>query len=57
MGSAVNLYNLVQGLQDERLAAALNIFMKRSSANDLSDLQEFVTNKQDITQFNLITVL
>lgn len=56
VSSAVDLSNLVNRLQDERISVALNIFLKRSPNDDLQDLQKLVTNKVDIRRFTLLQV-
>jgi hypothetical protein len=52
----VDLSNLVQRLQEERVAVSLNIFLKRSASDDLQDLQHLVKNGIDIRRFTLIQV-
>ena len=52
----MDLSTLVQKIQEERSAVALNIFLKRSATDDLQDLQKYVTNGMDIRRFTLIQV-
>lgn len=47
---------MVQKIQEERAAVALNIFLKRGPSDDLQDLQKMVTTKIDIRKFTLIQV-
>ena len=54
---AVDLSLLVEKLQDERAAVALNIFLNRTSGeNSISDLQKYSRNDMNLTRFNLMTV-
>ena len=54
---AVDLSLLVEKLQDERAAVALNIFLNRTSGeNSISDLQKYSRNEMNLTRFNLMTV-
>lgn len=57
VSNAMDLSTLVQKIQEERSAVALNIFLKRSATDDLQDLQKYVTNGMDIRRFTLIQVL
>ena len=55
---AVDLSLLVEKLQDERAAVALNIFLNRTSGeNSVSDLQKYSRNDMNLTRFNLMTVM
>jgi len=54
VSSAVDLSNLVQRLQEERLAVALNIFLNRPPGDDLADLQPIITNKVEVKRFSLM---
>ena len=55
--NAAGLYVLVQRLQEERAAVALNIFMNRTSVeNTVDDLQKYVTNGLNISKFSLRNV-
>ncbi len=56
MSSAVDLSNLIQRLQDERFAVALNIFLNRKPDDDLVDLQRYIINDIDIVRFTLLQV-
>ena len=57
VNQAVDLSLLVEKLQDERAAVALNIFLNRTSGeNSISDLQKYSRNEMNITRFNLMTV-
>ena len=57
VNQAVDLSLLVEKLQDERAAVALNIFLNRTSGeNSISDLQRYSRNEMNITRFNLMTV-
>ena len=56
MSSAVDLSNLVQRLQDERIAVALNIFLERPPLDDMRDLQKYTSNDVKITKFTLLNV-
>ena len=54
---AVDLALLVERLQDERAAVALNIFLNRSSGEEsIQELQKYSRNDMNITRFNLMTV-
>ena len=57
VSNAVDLSNLVQKIQEERAAVALNIFLKRGPSDDLQDLQKMVTTNIDIRKFTLIQVI
>lgn len=46
----MDLSNLVQKIQEERAAVALNIFLKRGPSDDLQDLQKMVTTNIDIRE-------
>lgn len=53
---AVDLALLVERLQDERAAVALNIFLNRTSGeNSIQELQKYSRNEMNITRFNLLT--
>jgi len=53
---AVDLALLVERLQDERAAVALNIFLNRTSGQEsIGELQKFSRNKMNITRFNIMT--
>ena len=56
VSNAVDLSNLIQRLQEERAAVALNIFLERDPSDDLQGLQMMVTNQMDIRRFTLISV-
>ena len=57
VSNAVDMSVLVQKIQEERAAVALNIFLNRSvTENSISDLQKYVNNGLDITRFNLFSV-
>ena len=48
---------LVERLQDERAAVALNIFLNRTSGQEsIGELQKFSRNDMNITRFNIMTV-
>ena len=48
---------LVEKLQDERAAVALNIFLNRSSGQEsIGELQKYSRNDMNITRFNIMTV-
>ena len=54
---ATKLSFLVQRLQEERAAAALNIFIYRASnVDDTSDLQPYVKNGLNISLYTIKTV-
>ncbi len=58
VANAVDLSTLVQRLQEERAAVALNIFLNRTNQMDtISDLQDFALNGLDISRFTLIKVI
>ncbi len=50
----MDLSNLIQRLQDERIAVALNIFLGRKPNDDLQDLQKYIQNDVDIVRFTLL---
>ena len=52
----MDLSNLIQKVQEERAAVALNIFLKRSATDDLQSLQQYVENGVNITRFSLLQV-
>ena len=52
--NAVNLSSLVQKIQDERAAVALNIFLDRPSSDDMQDLQIMVRKGMDLGRFTLL---
>ena len=52
----MDLSNLVQKIQEERITVALNIFLARSPTDDMQDLQKLVSNKMDIRRFTLMQV-
>jgi hypothetical protein len=56
VSNAVDLSNLVQKIQDERAAVALNIFLDRPPSDDLQDLQQMVSNHVDLKRFTLSKV-
>jgi CHASE2 domain-containing sensor protein len=56
VSNAVDLSNLVQKIQDERAAVALNIFLDRPKSDDLQDLQQMVSNHVDLKRFTLSKV-
>ena len=56
MSNAVDLSNLVQRIQDERAAIALNIFLDRPVSDDLRDLQLMVSNNVSLRKFTLVKV-
>ena len=54
---SVELALLVERLQDERAAVALNIFLNRTSGQEsVAELQKFSRNELNITRFDIITV-
>ena len=54
---SVELALLVERLQDERAAVALNIFLNRTSGQEsVAELQKFSRNDLNITRFDIITV-
>ena len=54
---AVDLALLVERLQDERAAVALNIFLNRKSGEEsIQELQQFNRNNMNISRFNLMNV-
>ncbi len=57
VSNAVDLSNLIQRLQDERIAVALNIFLQRRPDDDLKDLQKYIINDINIVRFTLLEVL
>ena len=52
----MDLSNLVQRIQDERAAIALNIFLDRPVSDDLRDLQLMVSNNVSLRKFTLVKV-
>ena len=54
MVNAVNLSSLVQKIQDERAAVALNIFLDRPTSDDMQDLQIMVRKGMDLSRFTLL---
>ena len=57
VSNAVDLSILVQRLQEERAAVALEAFLNRSDAlDDLSNLQVYSMNGMDISRFTLLKV-
>ena len=56
VSNAVDLSNLVQRIQDERAAIALNIFLDRPVSDDLRDLQLMVSNNVSLRKFTLQNV-
>ena len=56
VSNAVDLSNLVQRIQDERAAIALNIFLDRPVSDDLRDLQLMVSNNVSLRKFTLVKV-
>jgi hypothetical protein len=53
---SVELALLVERLQDERAAVALNIFLNRTSGQEsVAELQKFSRNELNITRFDIIT--
>lgn len=57
VSGAVDLSILVQRLQEERAAVALESFLNRStSGEELADLQIYVLNGMDISRFTILKV-
>ena len=50
----MNLSSLVQKIQDERAAVALNIFLDRPTSDDMQDLQIMVRQGMDLGRFTLM---
>ena len=50
----MNLSSLVQKIQDERAAVALNIFLDRPTSDDMQDLQIMVRKGMDLSRFTLL---
>ena len=48
---------LIEKIQDERAAVALNIFLNRSSGEEsINELQKYSRNQMNISRFNLMAV-
>ena len=56
MVNAVNLSSLVQKIQDERAAVALNIFLDRPPTDQMTDLQQMVDKDVLLRRFILSNV-
>ena len=55
--AAVDMALLVEKIQDERAAVALNIFLNRSSGEEsIQELQQYSRNQMNISRFNLMSV-
>ena len=55
--AAVDMALLVEKIQDERAAVALNIFLNRSSGEEaIQELQQYSRNNMNISRFNLMSV-